>query len=355
MGFLSAKEAAEKWSISQRRVAILCAEDRISGAMRVGNMWVIPEEAQKPDDARATRFSGENNLVVKPFIKWAGGKAQILPEIRACYPTQLGKKITKYAEPFVGGGAVLFDVLSRFDLEEIYISDINSELIKTYTGIRDNLKELLAALRILEQDYLPLDTDRRKEYYYGKRDRFNFLKQNNENDVELASLFIFLNRTCFNGLYRVNSKGGFNVPMGNYKNPTICDEDNLLEVSKKLHGVKIVCGDYKEATEFIDSRTFVYFDPPYRPLSETSSFTAYSQDGFGDREQMELAKYIDDMSAKGAFIVASNSDPKNTDKNDDFFDTLYAKHKIRRIDATRMINSVAEGRGKVSELLIVNY
>ena len=355
MGFLSAKEAAEKWSISQRRVAILCAEDRISGAIRVGNMWVIPEEAQKPDDARATRFLGKRNLVVKPFVKWAGGKAQILNDIRACYPTQLGKKITKYAEPFVGGGAVLFDVLSRFDLEEIYISDINSELIKTYISIRDNLKELLAALNILEQDYLPLDTDKRKEYYYGKRDRFNVLKKSNENDVELASLFIFLNRTCFNGLYRVNSKGGFNVPMGSYKNPTICDEENLREVSKKLQGVIIVCGDYKESADFIDSKTFVYFDPPYRPLSETSSFTAYSQDGFGDREQMELARYIDDMSAKGAFIVASNSDPKNTDKNDDFFDRLYAKHKISRIDATRMINSVAEGRGKISELLIVNY
>ncbi len=355
MGFLSAKEAAEKWSISQRRVAILCAEDRISGAMRVGNMWVIPEEAQKPDDARVTRFLEKSNLVVKPFVKWAGGKAQILNDIRACYPTQLGKKITKYAEPFVGGGAVLFDVLSRFDLEEIYISDINSELIKTYISIRDNLKELLTALNIFEQDYLPLDTDKRKEYYYAKRDRFNVLKKSNENDAELASLFIFLNRTCFNGLYRVNSKGGFNVPMGSYKNPTICDEENLREVSKKLQGVKIVCGDYKDSADFIDSKTFVYFDPPYRPLSETSSFTAYSQDGFGDREQMELAKYIDDMSAKGAFIVASNSDPKNTDKNDDFFDRLYAKHKILRIDATRMINSMADGRGKISELLIVNY
>lgn len=355
MGFISAKEAAEKWSISQRRVSILCAEDRISGAIRVGNMWVIPEEAQKPDDARSARFLGKSNLVAKPFVKWAGGKAQILNDIRACYPAQLGKKITKYAEPFVGGGAVLFDVLSRFDLEEIYVSDINGELIKTYISIRDNLEELLTALNILEQDYLPLAPDKRKEYYYGKRDRFNVLKKSDENDVELASLFIFLNRTCFNGLYRVNSKGGFNVPMGSYKNPTICDEENLREVSKKLQGVKIVCGDYKESTGFIDSKTFVYFDPPYRPLSETSSFTAYSQDGFGDREQMKLAKYIDDMSAKGAFIVASNSDPKNTDKNDDFFDRLYAKHKIRRIDAMRMINSVAEGRGKISELLIANY
>ncbi len=249
----------------------------------------------------------------------------------------------------------MFDVISRYDLEEIYISDINRELIKTYISIRDNLEELLVALRSLEKDYLPLGTDKRKDYYYAKRDRFNALKTGNENDVELASLFTFLNRTCFNGLYRVNSKGGFNVPMGSYKNPTICDEENLREVSRRVQGVKIVCGDYKESADFIDSKTFVYFDPPYRPLSATSSFTAYSQDGFGDQEQMELARFIDEMSAKGAAIVASNSDPKNTDKNDDFFDKLYAKHKIRRIDATRMINSVAEGRGKVSELLIANY
>lgn len=354
MSLISAKEAGEKWNISQRRVATLCTENRISGAMRVGNMWVIPSDAPKPEDARATRFLGNSNLTVKPFVKWAGGKSQILNNVRSYYPSGLGKKFTKYAEPFVGGGAVLFDVISRYDLEEIYISDINSELIKTYTNIRDNLEELLAILHALEQDYLPLDTDKRKEYYYGKRDMFNVLKTSNQNDVELAALFVFLNRTCFNGLYRVNSKGGFNVPMGNYKNPTICDEENLREVSKRLQGVTIVCGDYKKSADFIDSKTFIYFDPPYRPLSVTSSFTAYSQDGFNDEEQMELARFIDEMSAKGAAIVASNSDPKNTNKNDDFFDRLYSKHKIHRIDATRMINSVAEGRGKISELLIVN-
>ncbi len=355
MGFISAKEAAEKWDISQRRVAILCAENRISGAMMVGNMWIIPDDAQKPEDARAVRFLGKSNLAVKPFVKWAGGKAQILNNIRSCYPLGLGEKITKYAEPFVGGGAVLFDVLSRYELKEVYISDINSELIKAYISIRDNLEELLAALSTLEQDYLPLDMEKRKGYYYAKRDRFNVLIMGSENKVELASLFIFLNKTCFNGLYRVNSKGRFNVPMGSYKNPTICDEENLREVSKRLQGVNIVCGDYKESAKFIDSKTFVYFDPPYRPLSVTSSFTAYSQDGFGDKEQIELARFIDEMSAKGAAIVASNSDPRNTDKNDDFFDKLYAKHKIRRIDATRMINSVAEGRGKITELLIANY
>ncbi|MDT3698373.1 MAG: Dam family site-specific DNA-(adenine-N6)-methyltransferase [Thermincola sp.] len=318
MGFISAKEAAEKWNISQRRVAILCAENRISGAMMVGNMWIIPDDSEKPEDARSKRFLGNSNLTVKPFVKWAGGKAQILNNIRACYPSGLGGKITKYAEPFVGGGAVLFDIISHYDIKEIYISDINSELIKAYISIRDNLDEMIITLHSLENDYLHLDSSNRKDYYYDKRDRFNSLKANSENEVELASLFIFLNRTCFNGLYRVNSKGGFNVPMGSYKNPMICDEENLCAVSKSLQSVNIVCGDYKESADFIDSKTFVYFDPPYRPLSLTSSFTAYAQNGFGDREQMELAGFIDEMSAKGAAIVASNSDPKNTDKNDDF-------------------------------------
>lgn len=355
MNFMSAREVAEKWGISQRRVALLCNENRIPGAMRVGNMWIIPEDVQKPDDLRAVRLLDKNGFSVKPFVKWAGGKTQTIEYIRKFYPPQLGKSITKYAEPFVGGGAVLFDILNRYDLESVYISDINSELINTYINIRDNLTEMLTGLSSLEKDYLALDTENRKIYYYKKRERYNYLNRRGDNNVELAILFIFLNRTCFNGLYRVNSKGEFNVPMGNYKNPTICNEDNLRQVSKKLQKVKIVCNDYRNAGNFIDSKTFVYFDPPYRPLSNTSSFTSYSKDGFRDKEQVELSKFIDRMSGKGASIIASNSDPKNVDENDEFFDKLYAKHKIHRINASRMINSVADGRGIISELLIVTF
>jgi DNA adenine methylase len=297
------------------------------------------------------------DMSVKPFLKWAGGKSQILDHIRRKYPDGLGKTMSRYAEPFVGGGAVLFDVLSRYALEEIYISDINRELIAAYTAIRDYTEEMIDILKKLESQYLSANAEARKEIYYAGRDRFNVLKaSDNESSgnesTELAALFVFLNRTCFNGLYRVNSHGSFNVPQGNYKNPTICDEQNLLAVSEALRNVTIVCADYKDSRRFIGENTFAYFDPPYRPLTATASFTSYAEGGFGDKEQAELARFIDEMSGRGAYIVASNSDPKNTDEADDFFDRLYSQHNISRISANRAINSVGSSRGKISELLI---
>jgi DNA adenine methylase len=292
--------------------------------------------------------------IAKPFVKWAGGKGQLLNEIRKKYPAELGGCINKYAEPFIGGGAVLFDVLNNYAINEIYISDINRELIHTYVTIRDNVDGLIQILHHYEKIYLPSDDEERKNIFYEKRIHFNKLKKDGKRPIELAALFIFLNRTCFNGLYRVNSKGEFNVPQGSYKNPCICDADNLLAVSQKLQGVTIVCGDYKQANNFIDDKTFAYFDPPYRPLSSTASFTAYAQDGFCDNAQVELASFVDNMSEKGAYIVASNSDPKNIDEQDNFFDLLYAAHKISRIQASRAINSNGAKRGKVRELLIAN-
>jgi DNA adenine methylase len=289
---------------------------------------------------------------IKPFIKWAGGKSQILDEIRAKYPAMLGKTITKYAEPFIGGGAVFFDLLGCYSFKEVYIGDINRELIHTYVSIRDNVSELIAVLVDFEIRYLSADNEKRKEMYYANRERFNILKAINDVTVELAALFIFLNRTCFNGLYRVNANGSYNVPQGSYKNPRICDEGNLRAVSEALQDVTIVHGDYKLSREFIDEHTFAYFDPPYRPLTKTANFTAYAQDRFGDEQQIELAQFIDEMSERGAWVVASNSDPKNTDKSDNFFDILYAKHSIIRIKATRAINSVGSSRGEVHELLI---
>ena len=356
MEYMSARDAAYKWGISQRRVAVLCSENRISNATMVGNMWLIPSVAEKPIDARSIRYLNANEKKVKPFLKWAGGKGQLLSEIEKYYPFE-GSHITKYAEPFVGGGAVLFDILSKYDLESIYISDINAELINTYRIIRDNIGELISLLKVMQNEFLPLDTDNRKAYYLEKRARFNDLKVNgNENiNIEKAALMIFLNKTCFNGLFRVNRKGLFNVPMGSYKNPLICDEENLSAVSKKLQNVTIVCGDYKKAQDFIDENTFVYFDPPYRPITNTSSFTAYTENLFNDEEQIELAKFVDDMDRKGAKIVVSNSDPKNTDSTDDFFDNIYSAHSIRRVDATRLINCNSEARGKIKELLISNF
>lgn len=350
MDYMTAKEAADLWGISQRRVAILCSEGRIANAEMLSNMWLIPKESQKPDDARTLRYVKEQKP--KPFLKWAGGKGQLLEEIRKHYPSDLGKSIHKYAEPFVGGGAVLFDVLSNYDVDDVYISDSNAELIHAYVSLRDDSDTLIGFLKEYEAIYLPMVENDRKAFYYEKRSRFNELKKGVKKTTELAALFIFLNRTCFNGLYRVNSKGEYNVPIGAYKTPTICDEENLRRVAKALEGVTIVCADYKESRKFIDKHTFVYFDPPYRPLPSSASFTAYTENDFNDECQQELGQYIKELSSSGAFVIASNSDPKNTDPEDRFFDDLYFGMEISRIYATRMINSNASERGKISELLI---
>jgi len=354
MKYISAKEAADKWGISQRRVSFLCAENRIPDAQRVGNMWIIPEIAIKPVDGRCNKMSEE--AFVKPFLKWAGGKGQLLTKIKAYYPFEEGK-ITKYAEPFIGGGAVLFDILSKYQLDEVYISDINADLINTYKAIRDNVDEVISYLKSMEEMFLPFEIEARKNYFYQQRDKFNRLKSEAHNnfDLEKAVLMIFLNKTCFNGLYRVNKKGLFNVPMGSYKKPTICDEKNLRAVSERLQNVNIVHGDYKQSESFIDSNTFVYFDPPYRPITESASFTAYTEYDFNDKEQIELAEFVNKINDKGAKIVVSNSDPKNTDENDDFFDEIYSSHSIKRVDASRMINSNGAKRGKIKELLISNF
>lgn len=293
---------------------------------------------------------------LKPFLKWAGGKSQLLSEIENYYPFDNGE-ITKYAEPFIGGGAVLFDILSRYNLEAVYISDINAELINTYRIIRDDIDGLIEMLMDMQNIFIPMNTEDRKIYYLAKRERFNDLKVNGDEsiNIEKAALMIFLNKTCFNGLFRVNKKGLFNVPIGAYKNPMICDKENLQAVSEKLQNVTIVCGDYRESATFIDDSTFVYFDPPYRPITDTASFTAYTEVLFNDEEQLELAKFVDAMHKKGAKVVISNSDPKNSNTEDDFFDNIYSSHKIKRVEATRMINCNSEARGKIKELLISNY
>ena len=356
MNYMSAKEAADKWGISQRRVAVLCSEKRVSDAMMVGNMWIIPTDAEKPVDARSTRYNRSEEKTVKPFLKWAGGKGQLIGEIEKYYPfNETG--VNKYVEPFVGGGAVLFDILSKYDLEEVYISDINEELINTYIVVRDNVDLLIEKLYSMQCDFLPSNTAERTAYYLEKRERFNKIKvgQSVETDIEKAALMIFLNRTCFNGLYRVNKKGLFNVPMGSYKNPLICDEDNLRAVSEKLKKVKIVCEDYRDSASFVDENTFVYFDPPYRPISKTANFTSYTANMFDDKEQCDLADYFDYAHKKGAKVVLSNSDPKNNDAEDDFFDRIYKDYIIKRVDAVRSINSNGKARGKIKELLISNF
>ena len=294
---------------------------------------------------------------MKPFIKWAGGKTQLLTDIRVKYPKELGKTITKYCEPFIGGGAVLFDILSNYEIEEILINDINKELTNTYSQIKNNLEYLIVELSKLQVLFWALESTERKNFYNEKRERFNYLKVNGDEDINLekATLFIFLNKTCFNGLFRVNKKGLFNVPMGSYKKPIICDKNNLTDIHKVLQKVEIKTGDYKETLDFIDEKTFLYLDPPYRPISETASFTSYAETNFDDNEQIALGQFVDKASAKGAKVVISNSDPKNNNKEDHFFDKLYSKYEISRVSAKRMINCNANSRGDVNELLISNY
>lgn len=290
--------------------------------------------------------------MAKPFVKWVGGKSQLLEEIRKKYP----QKIERYCEPFVGGGAVLFDILQKFQPKEVLINDINKELINTYLQVKNHCEELINQLNELQTQYKKLDQEDRKLLFYEKRTRYNALKVNGDEleNLEKATLFIFLNKTCFNGLYRVNSKGLFNVPFNNAKNPLICDAENLRSCSQVLQNVILKTGDYKECESFIDEKTFVYIDPPYRPLTQTSAFTSYSENQFLDKEQIELAQFIDNIAKKGSTILASNSDPKNSNEDDNFFDNLYSNFEIERVSASRMINANPEKRGAINELLITN-
>ena len=294
---------------------------------------------------------------IKPILKWAGGKTQLLADISNAYPDGFGDTINKFVEPFVGGGAVLFDVLSKYQLEEVYISDINAELINMYIMVRDHIDELIEILSEYQRDYIALDTEGRKDYYYNKRDEYNLLIQNGQSQegVESATLFIFLNRTCFNGLYRANRSGLFNVPTGDYANPLICNEANLRAVSEALVNVQIVCADYSASINHIDQNTLVYLDPPYRPLKGRDSFTSYTEQDFDDSCQKALAGFIEEIDARGAYIILSNSDPKNVDPDDDFFDDLFADYDIQRINAKRRINRNSDHRGYITELLIKNY
>lgn len=293
----------------------------------------------------------------RPFIKWAGGKGQLIEKFVGYYPHKLKEgSIKTYIEPFLGGGAVLFDVMQRFEVEKAFVFDVNKELINTYQVIKKNVKPLINLLKNLQTEYVSSDDAGKKEMFHRVRDSFNNgLKAKSAGDTEMAAWFVFLNRTCFNGLYRVNKAGLFNVPAGSYKNPTICDTDNLIAVNKLLKKVEIHVGDYRDSLSICTKDSFVYFDPPYRPLNLTSSFTSYSKNDFDDDAQKELAKYFEKCHKKGAALMLSNSDPQNIDKNDDFFDILYKNFNIKRVKAKRSINSDAGKRGLISEILVTNY
>lgn len=292
----------------------------------------------------------KHTSVPRPFIKWAGGKTRILPELRKHYP----RHIRKYCEPFVGAGAVLFDVIHMYAPETILINNINKELINTYRQIQQNCEALIDMLFDLQIQYETIRQESRKKFYITQRTVYNTLYTNEEENLTKAALFIFLNKTCFNGLYRVNSKGFFNVPFNHCAHPCICDADNLRRCSHALQNVVLKSGDFSLCQSFIDTQTFVYIDPPYRPLSKTAAFTTYMKTGFGDSEQYRLAHFIKQLAYAGVPFLLSNSDPKNTDTHDNFFDVLYADFSIERIQASRTINAVAAKRGKIFELLISN-
>lgn len=295
---------------------------------------------------------------VRPFLKWAGGKGQLIDQIASHLPSALKTgRIKKYFEPFLGGGALFFWLFEQYDFESAYLYEINPAVNLCYQVIQKNVGKLIKELNQLELEYFSASEKGKEKLYYDKRKEFNvYLRRKASNSiVRRTALLIFLNKTCFNGLYRVNSQGEFNVPFGRYKNPTICNEDNLYAVSELLQKAEIFCGDFAQCLKYADNESFVYFDPPYRPISMTASFTSYSKDIFDDQEQKRLRKVYGELDKKDACVMLSNSDPKNVNPNDNFFDDLYHGYHIERLNATRLINCNAERRGVITEILVMNY
>ena len=293
--------------------------------------------------------------MAKPFIKWAGGKTQLLTQFENILPHNLEEaEHFTYIEPFVGGGAMLFHMLQKYtNIGRVIINDINPNLITAYRVIRDTPERLITDLKMLQREFRQNSNEEaRKEYFLRIRKSYN---EDTHNDVTNTAMFIFLNRTCFNGLYRINSKGYFNVPFGKYTNPTICDEELLLEDSKILQNVEILCGDYTLIERYVDNNTFIYFDPPYRPLSTTSSFTSYSKENFDDTEQTRLAHFFARLSRYGCKMMLSNSDCCAQNPNDTFFENLYGNFIIDKVHASRFVNAIPSKRGKLTEILVRNY
>ncbi|HRK40894.1 MAG TPA: DNA adenine methylase [Candidatus Saccharibacteria bacterium] len=273
----------------------------------------------------------------RPFVKWVGGKTQLLEQLVSLMPASYGA----YFEPFLGGGALFFHLKPN----KAYINDINQTLIHTYKIIKDSPEQLCIDLCQLGNEYLSLDHEGRKEYFYERRREFNTIK---EPDSRKATLMIFLNKTCFNGMYRENAKGEFNVPFGDYKNPKICDTENLVAVNTLLKDVEPMSVSYIAAVKNAKKGDFVYFDPPYHPLSQTSNFTSYSLDSFSARDQEQLRDLFVELDKRGCYVMLSNS-------ASDFIKDLYKDYRQELVLAGRSINSKATGRGKINELVVLNY
>jgi len=286
-----------------------------------------------------------------------------LEQLGQYYPGELANgNIDKYVEPFLGGGAMFFAISGKYRIKNAYLSDLNKDLILTYLVIQQKPEYLLDYLKQYQDEYNSAAQDKRgglflevRRHFNSQRLEINYNKMS-DNWIPRAAQFIFLNKTCFNGLFRLNSKGEFNVPYGKYKTAAICDEDNILAVSSALKNAAIFHAKYNDSYSKIDDKTFVYFDPPYRPISQTSSFTTYTGAIFCDTQQMELAAFFQKLDKeKGAKLMLSNSDPTSINPDDDFFTKAYSGYNIFRVSANRAVNCKGNGRGKISELLITNY
>ena len=304
------------------------------------------------------RAKAVSNTSTKPFLKWAGGKSQLLvPIINAIDIALQDKNEFVYIEPFIGSGAVFREIMNRYGqkVTKPVINDRNEDLMQAYRVVRDSLPELLGELEFQKASYYELHSEKSREvFYYKIRADFN---KRTFGEIKQTAMLIFLNKTCYNGLYRVNSKNEFNVPFGKYKYPAIFEKHKLESWSALLQDVTIVSKDFTQLLSFIDEtmNSFVYLDPPYRPISSTASFNAYAKDAFDDNEQIRLKAFCDTLHKKGSYWLLSNSEPKNTDRRDAFFEDLYSDYFIERVRARRNINSNANKRGNIYELLISNF
>ena len=346
MEYVSAREKGDMWGISQRRVSALCAEGRIEGAKFVGNMWIIPQNAEKPIDPRC-QIEDKNKMI--PFVKWAGGKRQILSELKSRMPSSFDR----YYEPFVGGGALFFDL----ELPRVTINDINQELIAVYRSLKDEelYQNLLKRLDAYQEEHNKCSTvEEAQEFFYSIRKIDQEIIYETLPLYEKAARMIYLNKTCFNGLYRVNAKGYFNVPFAKKLPVTLYSIDNFEKIHKYMTNsdIEITSTDFKSALKNAKSGDFVYFDPPYDKIKKekelSTSFTSYAKDGFEEKEQIELADLFKELSLKGVYCMLSNH-------NTDLIQNLYKDFNIDVINARRAINSIGSGRGPVEEVIIRNY
>ncbi|MDP3105120.1 MAG: DNA adenine methylase [Candidatus Methanoperedens sp.] len=298
-----------------------------------GETLLMSETIQKQEFREISSKEPQKNITIPTFIKWAGGKTQLLNQFVDFFP----KQFNKYFEPFLGSGAVFYYIKNRYPDKEFCLSDNNQELINCYEIIKDDVEGLLNLLKEHRSKHC-------KEYYYFQRG----IDTKNLSKMEAVARFIYLNKTCFNGLYRVNSKGKFNVPIGSYKNPSIFQEKDLREAQKLLQGVTLNAMPFEEIINIAQQKDFVYFDPPYHPLSPTSSFTSYTRNSFSEKDQRRLADVYRELNKKGCQLMLSNS-------YSNFILELYSDYRIEKVSAKRMINCNGNGRGAIAEAVILNY